>query len=103
MSDDTKSETRLFEGRVIAVTGGTFTAELIDCVGDSPSVHADFPMRVVRNAEWVEAGDIIDIFDIGTGVPVVRLHLLGKWTQAELDAVMERARLKHNATYPLFD
>ena len=91
-------ENRCYEGRVIEVSGQTFTADLIDLLEDKPSVHADFPMRVLRNAERVEPGDIIDIVKQGDGFEV-RVRDLGKWTEEGLAAVAEAALQKWSALF----
>ncbi|TDD62006.1 hypothetical protein E1263_05155 [Kribbella antibiotica] len=88
-----------WEGRVISVEDGLFTAELtpLDDTG-GPVVHADFNMSKIA-PETVEAGDVVYVTvrtvrqrgGLTTTTSAIRLRRLGVWTSEELDGIRARA------------
>lgn len=74
-----------FEGRILAVEGDEFTAEVIALDSDVPIV-AEFASADLPHDEPLQPGDVFTI----TGQDM-RLVDLGRWTAEEIAAIRERA------------
>jgi hypothetical protein len=89
-----------WEGRVTAVEGAYFTAELTPLTHESPPLYADFATELL-DPDRVVPGDVVYVtvrtvkLDGGFGVTrtsSVRLRRLGSWTADEVAAINERGR-----------
>jgi hypothetical protein len=93
---------RKWEGRVLQVEDGIFSAELLPLrEGSGPAVVADFDLELLSpDADSVQPGDTFyltvrtvgDSVGLKTRTSTLRLKRLGSWSAEDIDRVRERAR-----------
>jgi hypothetical protein len=98
---------RRWEGEIVDIDGGIFTAELtsLDLESDAPKLRADFRMDVIEAPDHtVAVGDLFYLTSqkvrargILRTAYTLQLRRAGKWTAADIEDIHERAQQRLEA------